>query len=397
MWPGTQAVTAGGVFPDNSGVIGTFFAIATAYSTSGPSQGQVTVSTSAGIALNMPVVFDATWGPFVAGTIYYVWTIIDDTTIELAATYLAGAPITTATPAVGSTTLTVYSNISITATQVDGSNQITSITPPGFSLQVGYPIVFSNFLGYINPSTVYYVFSVVSPTQFTVSATLGGPIYTTGVQTLTSASGYTSALASTAIVEATSWAANGQITISGTGQPCSFVVTGMPVVFTSSFGGVGGIIAGTKYYVLKVGGNPGKTAFQVTPTYKGSTAITLTAGSGSVRAAVSTLSSPPAYYRIQQPFILSGLVTSLNTPANLLSTASTSFSLAVFRTANGADLQQGLTIVPMYTQTYNDSTTVSRTYFNTTQLFGTGDRLHVYLTYVGSTTAHDLTVQIDFT
>jgi hypothetical protein len=174
------------------------------------------------------------------------------------------------------------------------------------------------------------------------------------------------------------------------------MVTGMPVVFTTSFGGAGGIVAGTKYYVLTVSGPAGQTAFQVTTTFKGSTAVTLTAGSGSIRAAVSMLYSPPAYYRIQQPFILSGIVTALNAPANRLSTPSTSFSLTVYRTAAGADLQRGLTIVPSYTQTYNDATTVVQTYFNSTQIFGVNDRIHVYLTYVGSTTASDLTVQLDF-
>jgi hypothetical protein len=263
-------------------------------------------------------------------------------------------------------------------------------------MQIGYPIVFSNFLGYLNPSTTYYVFSVVSPTVFTVSATLGGPVFTTGVQTLTTASGLTSALASTAIVVATSWAANGEITVLGTGRPASFIVTGMPVIFTSSFGGAGGIVAGTKYWMLAVGGVAGRTAFQVTTTFQGATAKTLTAGSGSVRAAVFTLYSPPAYYRIQQPFILSGLVTALNTPANLLSSASTSFSLTVFRTARGADLQTGLTIVPSFSQTYNDATTIAKTYFNSTQIFATGDRIHIYLTYVGTTTAQDVTVQLDF-
>jgi hypothetical protein len=397
MWPGTTLVTANGVFPDASGVVGTFFVVATAYSTGGSTQGQITLTSSAGIALNVPVVFDATWGPFTGGTTYFVFSIVDTTTILLTATYTGVTAITTPTVATGSATLTVYSNISITATAVDASNQITCITPAGFSLQVGYPIVFSNFLGYISPSVVYYVFSVVSPTVFTVSATLGGGIFTTGVQTLTTSSGLTSALASTAIVVAVSWVANGEITITGTGRPCLFMVTGMPVVFTTSFGGAGGIVAGTKYYVLTVAGPAGHTAFQVTTTFKGSTALTLTAGSGSIRAAVSTLYSPPAYYRIQQPFILSGIVTALNAPANRLSTPSTSFSLTVYRTAGGADLQRGLTIVPSYTQTYNDATTVSQTYFNSAQIFGVNDRIHVYLTYVGSTTASDLTVQLDFT
>ena len=396
MWPGTVPVTASGVFPDRSGVVGTFDIIATAYSTSGPTQGNITVNpstTTTGIALNMPIVFASSWGPFVAATTYFVFTIADTTTIQVTATY--GGPLfNTPTPApVTPVTLTVYSNISITATAVNASNQITSITPSGFSMQIGYPIVFSNFLGYLNPLTTYYVFSVVSPTVFTVSETLGGPIFTTGVHTLTTASGLTSALASTAIVIVTSWASNGQITVSGTGRPASFIVTGMPVVFTSSFGG---IVGGTRYWMLAVGGIPGRTAFQVTTTFQGATALTLSPGSGSVRAAVFTLYSPPAYYRIQQPFILSGLVTALNTPANLLSSASTSFSLTVFRTARGADLQTGLTIVPSYTQTYNNSTTIAQTYFNSTQIFAMGDRIHIYVTYVGSTTAHDLTVQLDF-
>jgi len=124
-------------------------------------------------------------------------------------------------------------------------------------------------------------------------------------------------------------------------------------------------------------------------------ALALTAGSGSVTAAVWTLYSPPAFYRVQQPFLLSGFMTAINTPANVSNTSPTGFSLTVYRTASGADLQQGLTLVPGYSQTYNDGTTFTQTYYNSSQTFGAGDRLHVYLSYVGAPTAQDVTVQLD--
>jgi len=73
-------------------------------------------------------------------------------------------------------------------------------------------------------------------------------------------------------------------------------------------------------------------------------------------------------------------------------------SLFVCRTPAGADLQQCVVIIPAYTQTYNDATTISKTYYNTTQTFNVGDRVHVFLTYAGGTnmTAQDVTVQLDF-
>ena len=400
MWPGTVPVTAGGVFPDASGIIGTFTVIATAYTSGGGNSGEITVSAITGIAVNMPVVFENSWGPFTGGTTYFVNQVSDATHIFVSATY-NGLAITTATPAVGTASLLFYSTISITATAVNASNQVVSVTPAGFSLQVGYPIVFTNTLGYVNSGVVYYVASLASPTTFTISATLNGPTFVTGVQTLTTSSGLTSGVSSTILVVVASWATSGNITVTGTGRPCGFMVTGMPVVFNTSFGGAGGIVAGTKYYVLTIGGAPGYTAFQVTTTYSGSTAVTFSAaGTGSYNAVVWPLFSPPAYYRIQQPFILCGMMTSLNLPANITGATATSTNMSLFvcRTPVNSDLQQGVVIIPAYTQTYNDATTIVQTYFNSTQTFNVGDRVHVFLTYAGGAamTAQDVTVQLDF-
>ena len=94
------------------------------------------------------------------------------------------------------------------------------------------------------------------------------------------------------------------------------------------------------------------------------------------------------------------MMTSLNLPANITGAtpASTNMSLFVCRTPVNSDLQQGVIIIPAFTQTYNDATTIVQTYFNSTQTFNVGDRIHVFLTYAGGAamTAHDITVQLDF-
>jgi hypothetical protein len=97
----------------------------------------------------------------------------------------------------------------------------------------------------------------------------------------------------------------------------------------------------------------------------------------------------PAYYRTQQPFILSGL------NAHLTGAPGTGHSTTVQirRTPAGST---GTANVPGYSVTLSNSET-DKSIYSISQTFGPGDLIHVYLTYTGnnSNTSHDLTVQLD--
>ena len=96
-----------------------------------------------------------------------------------------------------------------------------------------------------------------------------------------------------------------------------------------------------------------------------------------------------AYYRTQQPFILSGL------NAHLVGAPGTGHSTTVQirRTPAGST---GAANVPGYSVTLSNSET-DKSLYSISQTFGAGDLIHVYLTYTGnnSNTSHDLTVQLD--
>jgi len=96
----------------------------------------------------------------------------------------------------------------------------------------------------------------------------------------------------------------------------------------------------------------------------------------------------PAYYRAQQPFILSGL------SAHLVGAPGTgrSTTVQIRRTPVGGTIAD----VAGYSVTLSGSET-DKSLYSISQTFGAGDLIHVYLTYTGnnSNTSHDLTVQLD--
>jgi hypothetical protein len=98
------------------------------------------------------------------------------------------------------------------------------------------------------------------------------------------------------------------------------------------------------------------------------------------------ITTPPAYYRSQQPFILAGMV------VNCLTAPGTGHSTTVLvrRTPLGGSI--GDTV---FTLTLTNSTMVA-SFYNASLTFGAGDYIHVFVTYdaSGNTTA-DLSVQLD--
>ena len=60
----------------------------------------------------------------------------------------------------------------------------------------------------------------------------------------------------------------------------------------------------------------------------------------------------------------------------------------------GSDLQFAVVPVANYKLNFT-GTTQSLTYYNSSQNFAQGDRIHAYLAYPGVSTAHDFTLQLD--
>ena len=98
--------------------------------------------------------------------------------------------------------------------------------------------------------------------------------------------------------------------------------------------------------------------------------------------------SPPAYFRIQQPCLISGIAAGLT----LAPGSGHSVTLLVKYTP----IATGTLTDTAFTVTFSDSD-LAKTFYNASLRLNTGDRIHVYITYTGNNgnTAHDLTVQVD--
>jgi hypothetical protein len=97
---------------------------------------------------------------------------------------------------------------------------------------------------------------------------------------------------------------------------------------------------------------------------------------------------PYAFYRIQQPCLLSGISTSLGTAAG----AGHSLTILVQYTMAGTT-----TIIDTSFNVIYGSTDLSMNYYDASTRLTTGDKIHLRLTNTGgnSNNAHDLTVQLD--
>jgi hypothetical protein len=178
---------------------------------------------------------------------------------------------------------------------------------------------------------------------------------------------------------------NGHVDFTNTGNQSGLQV-GMPMVFATS---VGGLVAGTIYYIINASKN---TQITVSTTLGGTAYTGTTSTSGqTVAGYVWSLTSAPAYYRMQQPALLSGMTASVSTNVG----AGKTCVLQVYRTPGGADLQRGITLVKNYTLTI-DNTANSQSYYNSSRMFSASDRLSLFLTYSGLTpSVHDMSVQLD--
>jgi len=382
LWPGTQAVT-NGVFPDPSGnpdgIPYTITAIAT--------NGNITTTSTSQLVIGMPIIFQTADVNIVANTIYWISSIASATNFKISATR-GGATFNPGSDSGLNIVAIVYSGFTATASNPNSSNQINVVSPIG--LYQGMPIIFSDWLGYIDSGIPYYIASVTG----------------TGPYTVKLASTYPNAMAVSPITTGTYTGSSrvliysGSVNVTGIGggnainlDSSNGLSQGMPIVFASSFGNSNQIVGGTIYYILTVtgGANPKIT---VSATLNGTVVTVTNGGTFPVSGVVFPLTSAPAYYRIQQPMLLSAIATSLSLPANVSGTTDYC-TIEVYKTPYGSNSQYGITNVANYKITYQDSITYDKTFFDSTISFAIGDRLHVYLTFSSGTTAHDLTVQLD--
>jgi hypothetical protein len=97
--------------------------------------------------------------------------------------------------------------------------------------------------------------------------------------------------------------------------------------------------------------------------------------------------TPAAYFRIQQPALLSGLSVGLNIAPG----TNNSVTIIIRYTPNGGTIAD-----TAFTVTLSNAS-VFASFYNASLTLNTGDRLHAYISYTGNNqnTAHDVTVQVD--
>ena len=123
----------------------------------------------------------------------------------------------------------------------------------------------------------------------------------------------------------------------------------------------------------------------------GSSAAYLWPGTMAISATFPDPGAPPgtpaAYYRVQQPSLISGIAGSISNPPG---TGHTVTLLIRVTPLNGT-----ITNTP-FTITFS-ATDTNMTFYNASYRVTTGDKIHAYLTYTGANgnTAHDLTLQVD--
>jgi hypothetical protein len=372
LWPGTQQATLNN-FPDPSGYLGSVQINVTSTSNGN----RVNVVSVANLMLGIPVIFDTGIGGLTAGTVYYIESIHNTTYIHVSTTP-RGTAINTLSAVTLSVTANAYLTIFPDVTSVNASNQVAVTSTSG--LVVGMPVTFTDYIGYLNVATQYYI-NGIGAGYITVSSTIGGSTVTTGTMTKTTLA---NVFTPNILVTGTG-SGNGHVDFTNTGNQSGLQV-GMPMVFATS---VGGLVAGTIYYIINASKN---TQITVSTTLGGTAYTGTTSTSGqTVAGYVWSLTSAPAYYRMQQPALLSGMTASVSTNVG----AGKTCVLQVYRTPGGADLQRGITLVKNYTLTI-DNTANSQSYYNSSRMFSASDRLSLFLTYSGLTpSVHDMSVQLD--
>ena len=374
LWPGTQAVTSS-VFPDPSGIIGD----TTIRVTNIGAGNNITVGSTSGLAVGMPIVFSASGGNIVSGTVYYIHSFASVSTLKITSSQY-GAAFTLIN--IGAVTWTALANATINSriNSIDALNRVYPVSTT--NLVAGMPITFAESFGNIVGGSRYYIASVVSG-YITISTAPGGSEFTTGVYTPSSPIGATAHTTTTRVSATEAGGAAGRITVGSS----SGLVAGMPIVFASSFSNV---VRGTLYYIHSI---DNATRIFITATLGGAIFTTTAASGLTVNAYIYAIYTVPAFYRVQQPCILTGMSCALALPASAVGGVD-SLTVSVYRTPKNADAQTGISAIPYYTKTFGSIGTILA-YYDTSQNLAQGDKLHVFASFTSTTTAHDLSVQLD--
>ena len=375
LWPGTQAVTSS-VFPDPSGIIGDTTVIVTNIGAGN----NITVASITGFAVGMPIVFSASGGNIVSETVYYIHSFASVSTLKITSSQY-GAAFTLTNIGAVTWTATATATISLRINSIDALNRVYPVSTTNLVAEM--PITFAESFGNIVGGSRYYIASVVSG-YITISTAPGGSTFTTGAYTPSSPIGAT-AHTTTTRVSATEAGGNaGRITVGSS----SGLVAGMPIIFPSSFSNV---VGGTLYYIHSI---DSATKIFITATRGGAIFTTTAAGGLTVNAYIYAIYAVPAFYRIQQGCILTGISCALALPASAVGGVD-SLTVSVYRTPKNADAQTGISVIPYYTKTFTQAGETSLAYYDTSQNFAQGDKLHVFASFTSTTTAHDLSVQLD--
>ena len=209
----------------------------------------IIVGSSADMVLCNPITFNGTtFGNIVAGTKYYINSIVDASTITI-----SDSLITTTTVATTNSVITVASST---------------------GMVVNNPIYFKgNPFGGLVSDQLYYI-KTISGNDITVSSTIGG-----NAISISAGSGYM-AVRTTSVAKTLTAATGTALVHSTTVQLALTSALGsMNAVYQSSL--FGGITKGTTYYVLAItAGSP--NTFTITATDGGTTPVTLTTAAGSM-------------------------------------------------------------------------------------------------------------------
>lgn len=239
----------------------------------------ITCANTATLAEGQAVVFSGALGGLLANTVYFVTSINSGTQFTVSA---------------------VRDSAPVNLTTATGSISVQHATS---NFALNQPVTFTGTtFGNIVANTVYYVKTLDSNTTFTVSATMGGTAFSLATASGTMTAGKirpipmvisntttsTNVITTASIAVTATTATSNLITCSST----STLVVDQPVVFS---GALGGIVAGTTYYVLTINS---ATQFTVSQT-QGGTALVLSSASGSLNVQHSTqnlLSNQPVVF-----------------------------------------------------------------------------------------------------
>ena len=186
----------------------------TCTATQGGTSNTMTVASTSGMYVNMPLTFSASGGfqaifsSVAAGYTYFIYAILDSTTIQITQQSFGNVwPLNTAT---GTMTINFPSNSSYL--QASTTNMV-----------VNYPIQFTGTaLGGVEVGTVYYINDVIDSNNFTIAGSLV-----------------------TATVTATN-SSNKGLSVTSTASLTPL----QPVIFAAPM--IGGLVEGTKYYISSI-------------------------------------------------------------------------------------------------------------------------------------------------